>query len=149
MILDRLTDMDRYATLHPRFARAIAYLRETNLAALAPGRYAIDGDALKAIVEETHGRSRADARLESHRRYIDLQLVLSGEESMGWRALNECQAPLADYAEEKDIRFYADAPASWIAVPPGNFCIFFPSDAHAPLVGEGPIRKLILKIAVD
>ncbi|MDE2118816.1 MAG: YhcH/YjgK/YiaL family protein, partial [Betaproteobacteria bacterium] len=50
---------------------------------------------------------------------------------------------------KKDIRFFHDAPASWIAVPPGTFCIFFPEDAHAPLVATGNIRKAIFKVAVN
>ena len=59
----------------------------------------------------------------------------------------DCREPLADYRAEKDIQFFHDAPASWIATPPGAFCIFFPQDAHAPLVSDGQIRKVILKIA--
>jgi len=55
---------------------------------------------------------------------------------------------VSDYSEEKDIRFFHDAAASWISTPPGAFCIFFPEDAHAPLVSNGNIRKAIFKVAV-
>lgn len=148
MILDLLANADRYAASHPLFARAFAFLRETDLDALAPGRYPIAGDALFAIVEEANGRSRADAKLECHRRYIDIQLVLRGMDEMGWKPVRNCHEPVAAYSDKRDIQFFNDAPASWIATPPGAFCVFFPEDAHAPLVGTGSIRKLVLKIAV-
>ncbi len=74
--------------------------------------------------------------------------MLEGDEQMGWKPLADCHNPVSDYSEEKDIRFFHDAPASWIAVPPDHFCIFFPEDAHAPLVSSGFIRKVIFKIAV-
>ena len=87
------------------------------------------------------------ARLEAHRRYIDIQLVLDGDEQMGWKPLADCYNPMSEHSMEKDIGFFHDAPASWVSVPPDHFCIFFPEDAHAPLVGTGQIRKVIFKIA--
>lgn len=147
MIFATLANADRYAALHSLFPRAFDYLRNTDLNALAPGRYPIEGERLFAIVETAAGRSRDQARLECHRKYIDIQLVLEGTDEMGWKSLSDCQEPLADYSAERDIQFFRDAPASWIATPPGAFCIFFPEDAHAPLVSDNAIRKVILKIA--
>ena len=148
MIFDTLANADRYAALHPLFPQAFEFLRGTDLQALAPGRYPVVGEDLRAIVERVTGRSREEAKLECHRQYIDIQLVLAGSDEMGWRALDECRDPLADYRPEKDIQFFRDPPASWIATPPGAFCIFFPEDAHAPLVSDGEIHKVILKVAV-
>src|SRR3990170_2294918 len=149
MILSTLSQADRYAALHPLFPRAFEYIRNTGLLSLAPGRYPIAGDDLFAIVEHVQGRTRAEAKLECHRRYIDIQLVLDGMDEMGWKPLADCHNPVSCYSAEKDIRFFHDAPASWIATPPGAFCIFYPEDAHAPLVGEGIIRKVIFKIAAE
>ncbi|MDD5241075.1 MAG: YhcH/YjgK/YiaL family protein [Sulfuricella sp.] len=148
MIFDTLANADRYAALHPLFPRAFAFLRDTDLMALAPGRYPVEGERLIAIVENVAARKRSDAKLECHRKYIDIQMVLEGIDEMGWKPLTDCHDPVADYSAEKDIRFFRDEPASWIATPPGAFCIFFPEDAHAPLVGSDTIRKVILKIAV-
>lgn len=147
MIFDTLANSGRYTALHPLFPRAFEFLRSTDLQKLAPGRYPIDGERLIAIVEATAGRGRNRAKLECHRKYIDIQLVLEGTDEMGWKPVLDCHDPLADYSTEKDIQFFGDAPASWIATPPGAYCIFFPEDAHAPLVSEGNIRKVILKIA--
>ena len=149
MILDTLANIDRYAALHPLFPRAIEFLRSTDLRALAPGRHPIEGEHLFAIVEAVTGRSRIEANLECHRRYIDIQLVLEGVDEMGWKPVRDCREPIADYSARNDIQFFLDAPASWIATPPEAFCIFFPEDAHAPLVSTGSIRKVVLKIAVE
>lgn len=149
MILDALSRSDRYLSLHPLFARAFDFLRTAELDALAPGHHAIDGERLFAIVEACPGRTRAEAKLECHRRYIDIQLVLEGVDEMGWKPLAGCVEPATEYDESRDIRFFADAPASWVATPAGSFCLFFPDDAHAPLVGDGMIRKVVVKIAVE
>ncbi|TXT27144.1 MAG: hypothetical protein FD134_219 [Gallionellaceae bacterium] len=149
MILSTLSLSSRYAALHPLFPRAFDYIRNTDLLALAPGRYPIVGEQLFVIVENAAGRTRAEAKLECHRKYIDIQLILDGAEEMGWKPLAGCTQPVSDYSAEKDIRFFHDAPASWVAVPPGHFCIFFPEDAHAPLVANGNIRKAIFKVAAE
>lgn len=148
MILSSLSQSNRYTGLHPLFARAFEYMRDTDLYALNPGRYPIEGDDLFAIVEHVPGRTREMAKLEAHRRYVDIQLVLDGTDEMGWKPLADCSNPVSEHSIEKDIRFFHDAPAAWIATPPDHFCIFFPEDAHAPLVASGQIRKVIFKIAV-
>jgi biofilm protein TabA len=147
MIFSALSQADRYAALHPLFRRAFDFIRDTDLHALAPGRYPVAGDDVIAIVEHVPGKARAQARLECHRKYIDIQLVLDGIDEMGWKPLADCLNPVSDYNAEKDIQFFHDAPASWVAVPPDHFCIFFPEDAHAPLVSVGQVRKVIFKVA--
>jgi YhcH/YjgK/YiaL family protein len=148
MILDTLANSSRYATLHPQFARAFEFLRNTDLKALTPGKHTVQGEQIFAIAEACPGRTRAEAKLECHRRYIDIQLVLEGIDEMGWKPVSECSDPATDYDAARDIRFFNDTPSSWIATPPGSFCLFFSDDAHAPLVSAGHIRKVVVKIAV-
>ena len=148
MILATLNESDRYRALHPLFARAFAYLRETDLMVLEPGVHAVQGEQIFAIAEACIGRTRAEAQLECHRRYIDIQLVLEGIDEMGWKSLAECIEPATEYDAVRDIRFFNDKPSSWIATPSGSFCLFFPDDAHAPLVSSELIRKVVVKIAV-
>lgn len=148
MIFSHLTQADRYTTLHPLFGRVFDFMRSTDLFSLAPGRYNLLGEDLIAIVEQVAGRSREMAKLEAHRRYIDIQLVLEGNDEMGWKPLADCYNPLGEHSQEKDILFFQDAPVAWIATPPEHFCIFFPEDAHAPLVSEQRIHKIIFKIAL-
>jgi YhcH/YjgK/YiaL family protein len=148
MILDTLARSDRYLALHPLFARAFEFLRGTDLKSLPPGKHSVQGEQIFAIAEACAGRTRTEAKLECHRRYIDIQLVLEGVDEMGWKPLAGCVDPATDYDEARDICFFNDAPSSWIATPAGSFCLFFPDDAHAPLVSTGLIRKVVVKIAL-
>ena len=149
MILDTLNNIDRYASLHPLFPRVIAFMRNTDLNKVTAGVHSIIEKQLFVIVEAEQGRTREVAKLESHRKYIDIQLVLQGTDEMGWKPLADCHQPISEYSEERDIRFFNDTPDSWISTPVNSYCIFFPEDAHAPLVSSGKIRKCVFKIAVD
>jgi biofilm protein TabA len=148
MVLDSLQLAPRYATLHPAFARAFRFLADTDLAALPDGRSDIDGDEMFVIIDRKDGRGRAGARLEAHRRYIDIQFTIHGEEEIGWTPLAACAAPAGGFDAAKDIIFFDDAPSCWLTVPRGSFAIFFPQDAHAPLAAQGAVTKAIVKIAV-
>lgn len=149
MILDTITNAERYTALHPLFTHVFEYIRNTDLNALAPGRYAIMGRDVFAIVEHVDGRMREAAQLECHRKYIDIQLVLKGVDEMGWKPLADCHEQVSDYNAGADIQFFYDTPATWVATPSGAFCIFFPEDTHAPLVADHHIRKVVFKIAVQ
>jgi YhcH/YjgK/YiaL family protein len=147
MILDALEEAHRYVDLHPRFDRAFEFLARADLSALPPGRQAVDGDLLYVSIDVTEGRSREGARLEAHRRYIDIQYTIDGAEEIGWLPLAACRTPLGAFDPYKDVVFFDDRPTTWLSVPAGRFAIFFPEDAHAPLGGRGLLRKAIVKIA--
>lgn len=149
MILDLLVQSGRYAGLHPGFPRAFAFLAATDLAALPPGKHPIDGDRLYVSIDHKDGRGRDGAKLEAHRRYIDIQLTIDGDEEIGWLPLAACGSPPAGFDESKDVGFFDVPVTTWLAVPRGAFAIFFPDDVHAPLAGRGPLKKAIVKIAVD
>lgn len=148
MILDVAARCHGYRCLHPLFERGLRVLADTDLRALAPGRHAVDGDRIYLSIDHTHGRGREGARLEAHRRYIDVQYTIEGDEAIGWMPLAECGQPIDDYNAAKDVSFFAARPTTWLSVPQGSFAIFFPDDAHAPLAGRGALKKAILKIAV-
>jgi len=149
MIIDRLEKAERYCDMHPGFAKAFAFLRRSDLAELPAERHEIDGDRLFCMISKGPGRPRAEAKLEAHHKYIDIQYVIAGTEEMGWKPTADCRVVDVPYDGDKDIEFFKDEPDSWNDVPPGSFVIFFPQDAHAPLVGDGEIHKVVLKIAVD
>jgi len=149
VIVDLLSVWSRYACLHPRFEQAFEFLTRPDLAALPPGRHFIDGDQLYVSIDEREGRTRDGARLEAHRRYIDIQYTIEGPEEVGWSPLASCITPAGFFDSERDIIFFDDRPNSWFEVPPGRFAIFFPEDAHAPLGGYGRLRKAIAKVELD
>lgn len=147
MILDKLSESARYAALHPDFARAFEFLSKTNLGNLAAGRHDIDGDRMFVLIDHKEGRGRDGARLEAHRKYIDIQYTFEGMEEIVWSPLDACRPPSGGFDEANDIGFFNDdRPATWVSVPPGLFAIFLPHDAHAPLAGRGLLKKAIIKI---
>jgi biofilm protein TabA len=147
MILSSLNDADRFFTLHPGFAAAIAFLRSGECETLALGKHAIDGERLFVLIAEDAGRGHSGAPLEAHRRYIDIQYVVRGADTMGWRPLGECQTPRSEFDVAKDILFFDDEPATWFDVSAGALTVFYPNDAHAPLAGDGRPRKAVVKVA--
>ena len=148
MILDHIDQTARYTCLHPLFALAFDFLRKVDLSTLKPGRNEMDGDRMFVMFDQKPGRGRKGARLESHRKYIDIQLSISGDEEIGWMRQPACEKISEPFKPDNDIQFYADEPTAWLAVKPKYFAIFWPEDAHAPLAGAGDVQKLIVKIAV-
>lgn len=148
MILDTLGCAERYTALHRRFGRAFRFLANTDLEALPDGRTDIVGDEMFVILDRKDGRGRDGARLEAHRRYIDIQYTIRGEEEIGWTPLATCMGADGAFDATRDIVFFHDPPSTWVRVPRGSFAIFFPEDAHAPLGGVGALTKAIVKVAV-
>ena len=148
MIFDHLGNADHYFALHPGFAAGFAFLRQQGLETLAPGRYAIDGDRVYALVFEDDGKGRDDALLEAHERYLDVQYTVSGADCIGWKSTPACRSIQTPYDAEVEAVLFSDPAAIWIDVPAEHFVVLFPHDAHAPMRGQGRIRKVVLKIAL-
>lgn len=149
MIIDHLRNADRYCPLHPGFAAGFAFLRREDLASLAEGRYDIDGDRVFAVVARAAGRGHEQSPLEIHRRYIDIQFTIGGEDRIGWMPASDCRQVASPFDEKQDFGFFDDQPASWFAVAPGIFAVFYPKDAHAPLATSGLVHKVVVKVAVE
>ena len=149
MILDDLENAHRYMDLHKGFAEAFTFLARADLHELPEDKYAIDRDRVFAIVARDPGRKKEEAQLETHEAYIDIQFILSGIDEMGWKPKPSCKQPTGAYDPVTDLQFFADEPDAWLPVHPGAFAIFFPEDAHMPLISSGNIHKVIVKIAVN
>ncbi|WP_161890718.1 YhcH/YjgK/YiaL family protein [Pontibacter russatus] len=149
MVLDSLQNARRYNSLHPLFQQAFRFLQEADLATLPLGQQAIVGRDLFAIISEGSGTTEKEAKLEAHRQYIDIQYVISGTDHMGWKSLALCAEPSEPYTAEREAAFFPDKTSNWFDVPAGYFTIFFPDDAHAAMVTEQTVRKVVLKIAVE
>ena len=149
MIVDVLQNSGGYLSLHQGFAEAFTFLCRPDLRRLAVGRYDINGDRVFAIVAKDAGRSKDEAQLETHEKYIDIQLILAGIDEMGWRPKSWCLSPAGGYDQENDIQFFTDTPCGWLPIAPDMFAVFFPEDAHQPLIAEGQVHKVIVKVAVQ
>jgi YhcH/YjgK/YiaL family protein len=149
MIIDKLDNADRYNALHPGFEAAFRALREMDFEEMEEGPQEIDGERLVVNVIRSQAKRMEDVWLEAHHRYIDIQYLISGEEQFGWQLTADSEIPMGEYDEEKDTIKYEDVPEGWFPLLPGSFAIFFPEDAHAPMLGEGAINKIVVKVAVD
>lgn len=148
MILDTLENAAKYTAIKIGSSEAFGFLDQPGVAELADGKYEINGDYVFAIVERNQGKKAEDAKLEAHRKYIDVQYIVSGEETMGWAPLSDL-ANSEGYDEARDLEFFTDKPEAFVRVPAGTFAVFLPTDAHMPGLGDGAVHKIIVKIAVN
>lgn len=149
MILTTLNDAIRLQSLHPAFERLFAYLRSTDLNTLSTGRVELDGDHLFINVCDAQLKSKREQKLEVHRAYIDVHIPLSGDEVIGWRALSDITQPSEQpFNEKDDFALYALPATTYLTVKPGQMLFVWPEDAHAPIIGDGTLRKLIVKVRI-
>ncbi len=149
MIVDRLENAARYFALNPGFEAAFRFLAEADLSSLPVGSTELDSPRLRVDMLQAPAKTRDKIKLEVHRRFIDIQFLISGQEQFGWKLTSECTQPEADYDPVKDRILYTDEPEAWFPLLPGMFAIFFPEDAHGPMLGEGELRKAVVKVAEE
>ncbi len=150
MIIDSIQNASKYYSVHPLFEKAFQYINSQDLAKLEDGKFEIDGENLKAIVSNKNGMTAEEstAKFECHNNYIDIQVCINGKETMGWKPRETCTSQKGDYNPEKDVVFYSDSPDMYFQLTNGQFAIFFPNDVHAPMIGEGLIKKLVIKVKI-
>ena len=151
MIHDTLQNSARYEVLSPRFARAFAYLRGVD-GTQALGRHELDGDNVFALVQKYTTKAVEAALFEAHRKYIDVQFVQSGRETILWAPLATMREETMAYDEKKDVALWKLVPhVTPVHLSAGHFVILFPEDAHAPtVVWETPteVFKVVVKVRV-
>ena len=146
MIIDALSNAEKYIHLHPRFAKAFEFIKSQNLQAMEVGKYSIDGADLHAAVSEKEGVKKEDAKFEAHDQFIDIQVCPKGHETLGWTPRHKCTDIKVPYNPEKDVTFFNGTPDTYFQLHEGQFAIFYPEDVHAPMIGEGLVKKLVLKV---
>lgn len=148
MVLDRIENFEKYLSLNPNFVKAMEFLQNSNLQDLPLGRNEICGDMVFANVVEAKSKSKSEAPIEIHRKYIDVHVPLSGDELIGYTPLAEL--PYAEFVEADDAALYplSLSARDYFNVRRGEFAIFFPQDGHAPAITPTPLKKIILKVAI-
>lgn len=148
MVICDLKDSARLEALHPLFKLAFDYLKSHNFLEMPLGKIEIKGDELFINNAESELRTKEAQQLEMHRRYIDIHVPLDGEEIIGWTPtadLDEADTT-KPYDEAKDVATSKGPVHTYFVVRPGQMVIDWPEDAHAPIIGEGKLRKAIVKI---
>jgi len=149
MIFDVLDNAEKYYGLHSKFSKAFEFIRDAKKKDLEAGTYEIDGDNLYSNVIREIGRTTEKALLETHEKYIDIQVVVGGIDNMGWRSRGKCQTIKHKYDDEKDVQLYSDEPEMWVETKPEHFAIFFPEDAHMPMISDDHLYKIVVKVRVE
>ena len=152
MVKDLLSLSHRYRSLGTRFVRAFDFAKATDFAAMPDGTYPVDGPDgsgdVRVLVQRYTTKPAHEGRWEAHRAHIDLQMVLTGEESVGIAPIGRLVAE--PYDAEKDI-LWLTGEGDRVTLRPGEFMLLWPEDAHMPSIAIGapvPVLKLVFKIAV-
>jgi len=151
-----ITDL-KYATdqiiLSKKIKEALDFLHNTDLQELPIGRTEIDGDTIFALVQSYESRMEHDEpKFELHRKYVDVQYLISGAEIMAW-ALHHPFTETVPYNQETDVVLGTIPASEWSPVlfPAGRVIVFYPTDAHASgLAVDQPeeVKKVIIKVAL-
>ena len=148
MILTDLQHTERIEALHPLFKEVFDYVKSHDLLHTECGRIDIKGEDLFINNVNPTLLPAEKQVLELHRDYIDVQILLEGNERMGWKAIDDLKEEIQAYDKAGDCALYADRPTTYVDLVPGQIAIFFPEDPHAPIIGEGKVRKLIAKVRI-
>lgn len=148
MIVCKLEDSNSYEGLHPQLKKLFDYLKSHDLLEMPIGKIELDGELLFINNSLSEMKDCDDQIIEIHRRYIDVHIPLDKTECIGWMPLSDLKLLDTGYREAEDFAFYRDKPVCYVNVEPGNCLIAFPNDGHAPIIGEGTIRKAIAKILI-
>lgn len=149
MIVDSLANAARYAAVHPRLAAAFEYLASFD-SSTADSRFPLDGERLHVLVQTYGTLPAAEKKWESHRRYVDVQYIVSGREHITVAPIDALDGA-TPYNDAKDVILYTGPSrgASTVLVESGQFAIFFPEDGHQPGVaveGKETVRKVVVKV---
>lgn len=152
MIADKIENANFYTHLSPAIAEAFQILKKSDFSDTPDGRYEIDGDRIYYILQRYQTKPFEQGKLETHRKYIDIQFVAAGCETIGYAPADGLK--IADaYNSEKDIAFYhTPADTTQLKLEAGMFCIFFPHDAHLPCRHTdkpSDVTKIVIKVKVN
>ena len=152
MVLDTLANAARYESLNSRFAKAFAYLRTVD-GPQELGRHDLDGDHCLEIGQTNGTKPVEKAKFEAHRKYIDVQFIQSGRETILWAPLDTMKEETMAYSDEKDAALWKlTEDTTPLHVSAGHFALLWPQDAHAPCIEwEKPeqVFKVVIKVAVE
>ena len=149
MVIDVLARAARFTGLGPAFGRAFAFLERNDLAALPAGTHEIDGRRLYAMVQDYKTKLPAEGKWEAHRKYIDIQYLVSGRERFG--CVPTGRMTPGQYDADRDLETPAGEGA-FVELRAGEFILLWPGEPHMPGMALGEpaaVRKIVLKIAAD
>lgn len=147
MIADRI---ERLAFHFPQLKSVTKFVGRID-DSIPEGMHEIEGETAFALVSRYETKPEAGAMPEAHRRYVDIQFLLAGQENIIWWPLHGLVESVP-YDEKRDISFYAQPsePGTRVALSKGVFAAFMPQDAHMPQIaaqgGPQQVTKVVIKV---
>ena len=150
MIYDNINNIETYRGLSPDFYEGLEFLKKVS-PDIENGVYQINS-RVKAIVSEYETREVNEYGFEAHRKFIDIQYLLRGEERIACMPIEKLTVT-EPYDEAKDAAFYAaeGVRAQEMTIGDGYFAIFFPQDGHMPQLSAGEpmmVKKVVVKVEI-
>jgi len=150
MVTGPLSQIHLYKPIHPNIEKAIEYITALDIASLTVGKYEIEGEDIFYMVNEYSTKPAIHCEPERHRKYTDIQIMLSGTEKFGYIPYTD-QQPSTGFLPDNDVAFYQLPPETidYITLSPGRFILFLPSDIHQPEVyttTPAAVKKLVVKV---
>lgn len=152
MIIGNIKDFGMISFPGKNIEKAVSYALSHDLLALPLGKVEIKGEDIYLNRQSYLGKDEKDSKIEGHEHYLDLQLVLQGEERFGYVDKRREGLKLsAPYDPLKDKANYEGPVDGYITLHAGQFALVFPNDLHQPgiKVNEAPIEKAVFKIKID
>ena len=150
MIYDRITNINTYKGLSPDIYEGLKFLRQVS-PDIAVGTHQIN-PRVNAIVSEYDTKKVNEHGYEAHRKNIDIQYLLLGEERIACLPIERLKET-KPYSEENDAAFYAAGPRPQeMIIGNGYFAVFFPQDGHMPqlCIDEPvPVKKVVVKVRIE
>jgi len=147
------TDSLIFRYFDERLKKILDFAEKNDFKVLEDNIYEISGKNLFYILTSYKtADSISEKYAELHRKYIDIQILLYGEEKFGYSDISSVKKVYKEYDEEKDIELFSTVEnEDFFLLKPSMFAVFFPEDVHRPGLSAGvsrSVRKVIFKLAV-
>lgn len=153
MLKDNIKNSKNYTNLPDRVKVGLKYLAEADFCHMENGKYPISDDEIFAIIQDYLSKPIEEGKFEAHKKYIDIQYIIKGEEQIGVDNINNF-TDSTPYDDQKDIIFLTPKDkdsASYIKLKENDFAIFMPQDAHKPslsIKNSSYVKKAVIKVLI-
>lgn len=149
MIIDKIENAELYYGLGERLKKAFEFLKNNDLSNYENGKYEIEEDDIFVSVQDYQTKPISEGKFEAHKKYIDIQFIIKGEEKLGFGNIHNFK-PESFYDEKNDIVFL-NGEGDFVTALENYFLIFTPQDAHMPCIAiENPayVKKAVVKVKI-
>jgi len=151
MILDKIENLHLYKSVNRSINTIIEFISTNNILEMKPGRYELDDKGNYFLINEYTTSNNYGDILEAHKKYLDLQFIVRGQEVINYESKNS-QLVDKEYDEVADYLFYKKMATTQLHFNTGQFTIFFPDDLHMPaqiLNNSSEVKKIVFKVLID